>query len=151
MASKYITTLDLPSLHRVSLGFDRIFEELHRNFNNSVSNTYPPYNIIINDENTRTLEVAVAGFRENELNVEVRDGMLIVSGEHVEEKDELGNSKVQYQHRGISRRAFARTITLADHMEVSNATVENGILSVVIKLVVPEEEKPKKIPIAYKK
>lgn len=143
-----LRTLDLPSLHRSAIGFDRMFEELNRTFANSKSGNYPPHNIVQQDETNFVVEVAVAGFAESEINVELADNVLTVTGEKSKDDEQ---SSPKYLHQGISNRNFTRDFTLADNVEVRGATVENGILSVHLELVVPEEKKPKTIAISFKK
>ena len=133
-----IRTLDLPSLHRSAIGFDRMFEELNRTFANSKSGNYPPHNVVQQDETHFVVEVAVAGFAESEINVELADNVLTVTGEKVRNEDEVVPN-------------FVRSFTLADNIEVREAVVENGILSVNLELVIPEEKKPKTIALTFKK
>lgn len=140
-------TLDLPALHRHAIGFDRMFDELNRTFANSKTDgNYPPYNIAKLDDNHFVIEVAVAGFAEDELDVELKDGVLIVKGDQAKKEVEI-----EYTHKGISTRNFTRTFNLAEHVEVKGATVKNGILAVALELVVPEEKQPKKIAISFQK
>lgn len=140
-----LRTFDLPALHRHAIGFDRMFEDLNRTFANSKDN-YPPHNIVQLDETNFLIEVAVAGFKQSEIDVELKDNLLTVKGERV--KDE---TEVEYLHKGISNRNFTRTFPLAENVEVRTATVENGILAVKLELVVPEEKKAKKIAIVFNK
>jgi molecular chaperone IbpA len=141
--------LDLPSLHRHAIGFDRMFEELNRTFANSKSTgNYPPYNIAQLDDTHYVIEVAVSGFKEDEIDVELKDSVLTVKG--VQEKD-TDTKEIKYLHKGISARNFTQTFTLAENVEVRGATVKNGILAIALELLVPEEQKPKKIAITYKK
>jgi molecular chaperone IbpA len=148
MTTFNIRTLDLPSLHRSAIGFDRMFEELNRTFANSKSGNYPPHNIVQVNETNFVVEVAVAGFAENEINVELADNVLTVTGEKVKDAEQAAPT---YLHQGISNRNFVRDFTLADNVEVRGAVVENGILSVNLELVIPEEKKPKSIAISFKK
>lgn len=142
-----LNTLDLPALHRHAIGFDRIFDELNRTFAASRSDgTYPPYNISKLDETHYVVEVAVAGFRENELDVELKEGVLIVTGEQTKPENEP-----QYLHKGISARNFTRTFTLAENMEVRGATVTNGILAIALEHIIPEEKLARKIAINFTK
>lgn len=140
-----LRTFDLPTLHRHAIGFDRMFEDLNRTFANSKDN-YPPHNIVQLDETNFLIEVAVAGFKQSEIDVELKDNLLTVKGERA--KDE---TEVEYLHKGISNRNFTRTFPLAENVEVRTATVENGILAVKLELVVPEEKKAKKIAITFQK
>jgi len=145
-----INTFDLPALHahihRHAVGFDRMFDDLNRTFaNTKTDGNYPPYNIIKVDENNYAIQVAVAGFSDDELDVECKENTLTISGER-KAKDEQ-----EYLHRGISARNFTRSFTLADHVNVKAATVINGILAISLEHVVPEEQKAKKIAITYAK
>ena len=143
----YITTFDLPTLTRHAVGFDRMFNELNRTFASSKTDgNYPPHNVVQLDDTHYQIEVAVAGFAENELDVELKDGLLTVRGQQ-ENKD----NEVTYLHKGIGTRNFVRTFPLAEHVEVRGATVKNGILSIALEMVVPEEEKAKKIAITFAK
>jgi molecular chaperone IbpA len=142
-----LTHLDLPTLHRHAIGFDRMFDELNRTFANSRQDgNYPPYNIAKLDDTHYVVEIAVAGFKDAELDVELKDNVLTVRGEQVKP-----DAEPEYLHKGISARNFVRTFTLADDVEVRAATVQNGILAVALEHVVPEEKQPKKIAITFKK
>jgi molecular chaperone IbpA len=143
----YITTFDLPMLTRHAVGFDRMFNELNRTFANSKTDgNYPPHNVVQIDDTHYQIEVAVAGFAEKELDVELKESLLTVRGQQ-ESKD----NEVTYLHKGIGTRNFVRTFPLAEHVEVRGATVKNGILSIALEMVVPEEEKAKKIAITFAK
>lgn len=147
MKQLYTTTLDLPSLQRFAVGFDPLLNALTRTAGTTNSSNYPPYNIVKQGENLYTVEVAVAGFEESELDVEVVDGELIIKGENKRNTDDT----VTYLHQGIAARAFLRTFALAENVEVRGATVKNGILTVALEHVVPESAKPKKIAITFQK
>lgn len=140
-------TLDLPTLHRRAIGFDRMFEELNRTFANSkTTNNYPPHNVVQLDDTHFVVEVAVAGFKENEIDVELKDNVLTIKGEQVKSDEEIN-----YVHKGISTRNFTQTFSLAEHVEVRGATVQNGILAIALEQLVPEEDQPKKIAITFAK
>jgi len=140
-------TLDLPSLHRHAIGFDTLFEQLNRTFANSKSDgNYPPHNVVRLDDTHYVIELAVAGFAQSEIDVELKDNILTVRGDKAKAEEE-----VEYLHRGISARNFVRTFPLAEHIEVRGATVKNGILAIALEQIVPEEDKPKKIAITYTK
>jgi molecular chaperone IbpA len=141
-----LTKFDLTPFHRATVGFDRLFNTLDRQFANSVSTSYPPYNIIQENENSYKIEIAVAGFREDEIDITVKDYTLTVVGEQKRTEED-----VTYLHKGISARSFTRSFTLGDHVEVKSATVQNGLLVIDLERVVPEEDKPKKIPITFQK
>lgn len=146
MKQLYATTLDLPSLHRFAVGFDPLLNALTRTAGATNNSNYPPYNIVKQGENNYTVEVAVAGFEESELDVEVIDGELIIKGENKREDE-----SVTYLHQGIAARNFIRTFALAENVEVRGATVRNGILTVSLEHIVPESAKPKKIAITFQK
>jgi len=148
MKQVYVNSLDIPSISRFAVGFDRMFDELTKTATGNTNGTnYPPYNIIKSGENTYVIEVAVAGFEESELDVEVKDGELIVKGEK-QSKEEDGP---EYLHQGIAYRNFLRTFALAENVEVQGASVKNGVLAVTLEHLVPESAKPKKIAITFQK
>lgn len=134
---------DFTPLFRSTVGFDRLFDTLDQVSQADASQSYPPYNIERSGENTYRVSIAVAGFAEKDLNVEVRDGLLTVTGKREENKGE--NKGLLYQ--GIAGRAFERRFQLADHVEVRGAKLENGLLHVDLEQIVPEEKKPRRIVI----
>lgn len=150
MTQLQIHTLDLPSfvnqIHRQAIGFDSLFEQLNRNFTNSKSDNYPPHNVVKLDDTHYVIEVAVAGFAEDEIDIELKENVLTVKGDQAKKDKE-----VEYLHKGISARNFVRTFPLAEHIEVRGATVKNGILAVALEQVLPEEQKAKKIQITFAK
>jgi len=147
MTEYKLTTLDLPALHRRTIGFENLFQELNRAFaNNRADDNYPPHNIIKVDDDHYIIEVAVAGFAESEIDVELEKNRLTVRGEQVKSE-----SQPEYVHKGISSKYFERSWPLAEHVEVRAATVKNGILSIALERLVPEEAKPKKIAIEFQK
>ena len=143
-----IRTLDLPALHRSAIGFDRMFEELNRTFANSKQGNYPPHNIVRVNDTKFAVEVAVAGFAESEIDVELADNVLTITGTKVKDDE---HPSPDYLHQGISNRDFVRSFTLAANVEVRGASVENGILTVDLEVIIPEEKKPKSIAITFKK
>ena len=148
MTNYRLSTLDLPTLNRHAIGFDRIFNELNRAFDAGTrSDNYPPYNVIKTGETTYSVELAVAGFQDTELDVELTENILTVIGKRVRAEEDTA----EYIHRGIGQRDFVRTFTLADNMEVRGALVRSGILSVQLEQIIPEEQKPKKIAITFEK
>ena len=146
MTQLHLRTLGLPEFSRHAIGFDRLFNEMEKTFANTRTDNYPPYNIVKLDDTHYMIEVAVAGFAEDEIDIELKESTLIIKGAQVKRETEA-----EYVHRGISSRSFERTFTLADNMEVRNASVRNGVLSVDLEHVVPEEQKPKKIQITFQK
>ena len=139
-----MTTLDIPSIHRHFVGFDQMFNEMDRMFENSANKGagYPPYNIAQLSENEYMISLAVAGFGMDNLSIE-KDGNVL----QIEGKAPIGDEKVNYLHKGIGGRNFRREFTLAEHVDVENATLELGVLNVHLKREVPEALQPKKIKI----
>jgi molecular chaperone IbpA len=137
-----LTTLDLPSLHRATIGFDRLFDQMETRFANSQSQGYPPYNIVQINENEYMITLAVAGFGMDNLEITKDKNILTIEG-----TSPKGGEKVNYLHKGIGERNFRREFTLADHVEVESAGLEHGMLNIHLKREVPEELQPKKIAI----
>ena len=138
-----LTTLDLPSIHRHFVGFDNIFNEMDRMFENSTkSQGYPPYNIAQINEDEYMISLAVAGFGMDNLSIEKDNKVLKIEGTAPK-----GDDDVNYLHKGIGGRSFRREFTLAEHVEVVGANLELGMLNIHLKREVPEELQPKKIQI----
>lgn len=137
-----LQTIDLPNLNRATVGFDRLFDELTRDFANSKSTGYPPYNVVEINDNEWMISIAVAGFSMNNLDITLDKNVLTVEGTAPK-----GDEEVKYLHKGIGGRNFRRQFTLADHIEVENATMELGMLNIHLVRNVPEEMQPKKIEI----
>lgn len=135
---------DFSPLFRSTVGFDRLFDTLDQVAQFDAGQSYPPYNIERTDENRYRVTVAVAGFGEKDLSVEVKDNVLTVAGKHDAGQKSEGKN-VLYQ--GIAGRAFERKFQLADHVEVRGAKLENGLLHVDLEQIVPEEKKPRRIQI----
>jgi molecular chaperone IbpA len=132
-------SFDFSPLFRSTVGFDRMFDMLDQVADTSQG--YPPYNIERTSDNHYRITVAVAGFADKHLNVEVRDGVLTVNGKR-EDAD-----KQAYLYHGIAGRAFERRFQLAEHVEVRGAKLENGLLHVDLERLIPEEKKPRRIAI----
>jgi len=136
-------TQDLSPLFRASVGFDRVADMLDRVMTQDVgTSTYPPYNIEKIDENAYRISIAVAGFTGDELSIEQRENALVVSAR--KEKDDTART---FLHRGIATRAFEKRFTVADHVRVTGATHENGMLHIDLVREVPEALKPRRIEI----
>jgi molecular chaperone IbpA len=135
---------DFSPLSRSTVGFDRLFDTLGQIAQYDAGQSYPPYNIERLDENRYRVTMAVAGFGEKDLNVEVKDGVLTVAGKQ-DDAQKSENKNVLFQ--GIAGRAFERRFQLADHVEVRGAKLENGLLHVDLEQIVPEEKKPRRIQI----
>ena len=139
-----LTRFDPAALNRALIGFDRIFNDMERRFANSAQTNYPPYNVIQTDENSYEIEVAVAGFKKEEIFIEVDQNQLTIKGKSATPNEAVSR---QYLHRGLSSRDFERAFTLAEHMEVGEAEMTDGILRVKITRVIPEALKPRLIAI----
>jgi len=140
-----VSTLDLPTFQKATVGFDRIFNELERQFANSTtSGGYPPYNIVQKSEDEYVISLAVAGFAMENLSITKDKNILKIEGTSPKSEDE---EEVTYLHRGLAARNFNREFTLADHVEVDSACLELGILHIHLKREVPEELLPKTIDI----
>lgn len=135
---------DLTPLYRSTIGFDRVFSLLDQ-ASGPDGITYPPYNIERTAENAYRITVAVAGFGEPDLSIEVKETTLTISGEKTPGQDA---AKPEILHQGIAARAFVRRFQLADHVQVTGASLENGLLHVELVREVPEAKKPRVIPIA---
>ena len=136
---------DLNPLYRSTVGFDRLFSLLDTASGADASaQPYPPYNIERTGQNAYRVTLAVAGFGENELDVQSKENVLTVKGEKKEEKTQ-GEREVLY--RGIAGRAFERRFQLADHVEVTGASLENGLLHIDLVREIPEAMKPRRIVI----
>lgn len=146
MTNLTLRSLDIPSIHKFGIGFDRIFDDLVNATVQSQTN-YPPYNVVKHDENSFSIELAVAGFMSGEIDVEVEKHQLFVRGEKATNVDE----NREYLHRGISSRSFVRSWVLGEHVQVKDAIVENGILTVMLERIIPESDKPKRIDITFNK
>ncbi|MBQ25029.1 Hsp20 family protein [Alcanivorax sp.] len=137
------TGFSLAPLFRHSVGFDRFDELLDAALRADQSNGYPPYDIIRESDGRYRIVMAMAGFARSDLDITVQENELRIRGNLKTEQD----SERTWLHRGIARRAFERTFKLADHVEVEAAGLEDGLLTVTLTRVVPEEKKPRVIPV----
>jgi molecular chaperone IbpA len=138
-----IVRLDPTTLSRALIGFDQMFDQLERRFaTQSSSNNYPPHNVIKHSDSDYEIQVAVSGFEKEEIVVEVDQDQLIIRGQRDKTDDD-----VEYLYRGLATRDFVKSLTLAEYMEVGEAKIKNGIISVRIKRVIPEALKPRQIKI----
>ncbi|MCI0507145.1 MAG: Hsp20 family protein [Gammaproteobacteria bacterium] len=137
-------TIDLTPLYRSSIGYDHLASLLDNMFRaDSALPGYPPYDIEMVDENRYAITLAVAGFTEDELNIQVERGVLTVRGEKA-----AGVEKRNYLYQGIASRTFERKFNLAEYVEVTGAKLSNGLLTIGLKREVPETMKPKRIAIS---
>ncbi|WP_189608724.1 Hsp20 family protein [Saccharospirillum salsuginis] len=140
-----MTNIDLSPLYRSTIGFDRMANLLDAALRTDQAGTgYPPYNIEVTGENRYGITLAVAGFEEDELDIQVENGVLTVRGKKAASDDEKNR---HFLHQGIAYRSFERKFNLADHVEVKGAELKNGLLNVSLVKEVPEAMKPKSIPI----
>ncbi|MEJ6390792.1 Hsp20 family protein [Gymnodinialimonas ulvae] len=136
-------TYDFSPLYRATVGFDRVADMLDRVLTQDAGGTtYPPYNIEKTDEHAYRISVAVAGFSEADLSVEQREHQLVVAARKDKDEDQR-----TYLHRGIATRAFEKRFQLADHVRVTGAVAENGMLHIDLVREVPEALKPRRIEI----
>lgn len=143
----------LPSVHDTFKDFDKLFvgfepqitqmKKLHDELTKNIPN-YPPYNIRKNDENSYTIEIAVAGFGESEIDITIDGGKLIVKGNVDAATDALEDN---FLFKGIATRAFTRAFAIDDHIEVKDAELFNGMLKIALERMIPEEKQPKKVPV----
>ncbi len=133
----------IDALNRALIGFDTMFDTLERRFANSVSNNYPPHNIIKTGDNDYAIQIAVTGFEKNEISVTVEDNVLIIKGE----SQSTEYAAEAYLHRGLATRDFVKEFPLAEHIEVAGAEIKNGMLTVKLIRNIPESAKPKVINI----
>ncbi len=133
-------TFDFTPFTRSAIGFDHLFELLNSQTAEGVEN-YPPYDIVRTGEDTFRINLAIAGFAATDINITAQQNLLIVSGRKTD------TEKAEYLYQGISARAFERRFNLADHVEVENASFENGLLQLNLVRKVPEAMKPRRIEI----
>ena len=142
-----LRSFDIPALTKFGIGFDNMFDELMRVSAQQSSTNYPPYNIVQINDDEYMISLAVAGFGLDNLSVTKDKKFLIIEGKEYQTDSE--KIVPNYLHKGISNRDFRREFQLADHVEISHAHLELGILSVHLKREVPEDAKPKTIAITY--
>lgn len=131
------------------VGYDDMVSRVHKMHDEIAKNipNYPPYNIKKVDENKYVIELAVAGFDQQDIEIELADDKLVIRGDVKGDSESLQD----YLYKGIGMRAFTRTFALSDHIEVDNAELVNGMLKVWLERMIPEHKKPKKVPVNTKK
>lgn len=140
--------VDFSPFHRSTVGFDRLFTMLDSLGQPEQTTSYPPYNIERTSDDAYTITMAVAGFAEQDLDIEARENTLTVRGEKTASDEQ---EDATYLHRGIATRAFDRKFQLADHMQIQGASLKNGLLHIELVREVPEDKKLRKIEIAGSK
>jgi len=144
--SKHLTSINLDPFLRNAIGVERYMNAMINRIDNTNTGNYPPYNIIEVDDDNYIIELAVAGFRKSDIAITTANNQLEITGlrglsEGTEEEE------ITYLHQGISARTFRRSFALADYVEVKEAEITDGILSVTLERLVPESMKPKEIEI----
>ena len=138
------SAFDFAPFRRSTVGFDRLFDMLENNTVGQTQENYPPFDLIKVGENEYRIELAVAGFKPDELDITAQQNVLIVSGRKNEESEEKSSD---YIYRGIATRSFERRFALADHIQVKTADMKDGLLAIDLVREIPESMKPKKINI----
>ena len=123
------------------LGFDHLFDELEK-ITNHANDTYPPHNVIKSDEMKYDIELAIAGFSKDDITIELKEHVLYIKGDREKRRNDEA-----YVHKGISGRKFSKSFRLSEYAEVSGADLTDGILTVSIEVVLPEEKRPQQIKI----
>ncbi len=136
-------TIDFSPLYRSAVGFDRLASLLEAASRSDAPTGYPPYNIETDGENAYRVEIAVAGFKPEELSIEFRENTLTVTGKKAAANDDAR----RYLHRGLAERNFERRFQLADHVVVTGAALADGLLSISLERQLPEALKPRSIAI----
>ncbi|HLI66919.1 MAG TPA: Hsp20 family protein [Caulobacteraceae bacterium] len=136
-------TIDFSPLYRSAVGFDRLASLLDAAAATDTGNGYPPYNIETTGENAYRIEIAVAGFKPDELTIEVKENVLTVQG-----RKAANDGERRFLHRGLAERNFERRFQLADHVVVVDASLTDGLLAIALKRELPEQLKPRRIEIA---
>ena len=134
-----VVRFDTNALNRALLGFDTMFNDFEHRYANQLKDNYPPYNIVKHNEDTYEIEIAVTGFAKDEIIVEIDQNQLIVKGIRNKNSDVTA----EFLHRGLALRDFTRLWTLAEHMEVGEGTIKNGVLTIELKRIVPDALKPR--------
>jgi molecular chaperone IbpA len=138
------SAFDFAPFRRSTVGFDRLFDMLENSSAGQAQENYPPFDLIKKGENDYCIELAVAGFRPEEIDITAQQNVLIVSGRKNDETEEKGSD---YIYRGIATRSFERRFALADHIQVRGADLKDGLLSIDLVREIPEAMKPRKISI----
>ena len=138
------SAFDFAPFRRSTVGFDRLFDMLENSSLSQGQENYPPFDLIKLGENEYRIELAVAGFKPDELDITAQQNVLVVSGRKKDESEEKGSN---YVYRGIATRSFERRFALADHIQVRGADIKDGLLSIELKREIPEAMKPRKISI----
>jgi len=145
--TRHLTTVNLDPFLRNAIGVNNLFTDMLYRCETVNAGNFPPYNIIAVDDDHYEIEMAIAGFSKDNVDIRVENGELIVESVHNDDADNADSIEVNYIHHGIADRSFRRIWALADHVEVTDATLDNGILKIKLERQVPEALKPKLIQI----
>ena len=145
----HLKSLDIPSIHKFGIGFDSIFADLNRLAQAPRGDNYPPYNIVKHDVDNYSIELALAGFKKEDISIEVDQQQLLIKSKLKDADEDI--VELEYLHKGISARHFERSFTLAEHVFVQDAKMTDGILKVILERQLPEELKPRTIDISSDK
>ena len=138
------SAFDFAPFRRSTVGFDRLFDMLENSSTGQTQENYPPFDLIKLGDNDYRIELAVAGFRPEEIDITAQQNVLIVSGKKKDESEDRGSD---YIYRGIATRSFERRFALADHIQVRGADLKDGLLAIELVREIPEAMKPRKISI----
>jgi len=138
------SAFDFAPFRRSSVGFDRLFDMLENSSFGATQENYPPFDLIKEGDNDYRIQLAVAGFKPDEIDITAQQNVLVVSGRKSDESEEKGSDFI---YRGIANRSFERRFALADHIQVKGADLKDGLLSIALVREIPESMKPKKISI----
>jgi molecular chaperone IbpA len=138
------SAFDFTPYRRSTVGFDRLFDMIENSGLGSGGENYPPFDLIRTGENDYRIELAVAGFKDDEIDIVAQQNVLLVTGKKKEEAEEKGSD---YIYRGIANRSFERRFALADHIQVKSADLKDGLLAIELVREIPEAMKPRKIDI----
>lgn len=143
MTNHQLVRFDTNALNKALLGFDTMFDNFEHRFASQINNTYPPYNILKHNDDSYEIEIAVTGFAPEEVTVEIDQNQLVVKGHRARDEE----TETQYLHRSLATRDFTRSWTLAEHMEVGEGKIKNGVLTIPLIRVIPEALKPRQLKI----
>jgi len=127
------------------IGFDHVWNEIEKLSEIADNKLYPPHNVVKYDDTHFAIELAVAGYNKENLSIEVKEGILVVAGDNRSTADDI--VKIEYLHRGISSKKFMRTFRLSEHVVVDGADFRDGLLVIDLRVEIPEEKRPRFIPI----
>jgi molecular chaperone IbpA len=138
------SAFDFAPYRRSSVGFDRLFDMLENSSFGNAQENYPPFDLVKEGDNKYRIEIAVAGFTRDEIDITAQQNVLVVSGRKKDEDEQRGKD---YVYRGIANRSFERRFALADHVQVKGADLKDGLLSIELAREIPDSMKPRKIDI----